>query len=80
MVLQKQQHTVAMRRTDIGFNMAANIPLGELKEFKQALIGPQLPDIIDQPYLEISREQPDDAAPLTNRLLPKHKIKAKYIS
>ena len=56
MVLQKQQHTVAMRRTDIGFNMAANIPLGELKEFKQALIGPQLPDIIDQPYLEISRE------------------------
>jgi hypothetical protein len=69
-----------MRRTDIGFNMATNIPLGELKEFKQTPIGPQLPDIVDQPYLEISRKQPDDAAPLTNRSLPKHKIKAKQIS
>jgi len=80
MVLQKQQHSVAMRHTDIGFNMATNIPPGEVKEFKPDPAAPRLPDIVDQPYLEMSKEQPDNAPLLTNRLLPKHKIKAKHLS
>jgi len=70
-----------MRHTEIGFNKTKNIPLGEVKEFKPEPAMRQLPDIVDQPYLEISKEQPADAPPLlTNRLLPKHKIKAKQLT
>jgi hypothetical protein len=70
-----------MRHTDIGFNMTTNIPLGEVKEYQPELAYAQLPNIVDQPYLEISKDQPDISQPLlTNRLLPKHKIKAKHLA
>jgi hypothetical protein len=70
-----------MRHTDIGFNITKNIPLGEVQEFKPEPAKSKLPDIVDQPYLEISKEQTGSSPPLlTNRLLPKHKIKAKHLA